>query len=527
LDLNNLQPESPAAPAEFSMPWQLPPDSPSGLLGQQGFGGTQFPIESGLEQHDPAAQVSPELAKEADTPDKPLDWPPWTFMLLGDCGEADPHLLKRSSLAAHADKVRFRRLHRDQRDLDSGHDLDRQRPLVFMIGSENLYDKYEPRLEEDVLRNIRLELGRISSTVGIRLVKLYFRFIYPYFPVLSRSRMLQDYGLAEDAVSGLSLSLKAALYASALPYMVYDDVLSTMLDLDLPTAKTLYRMCWTAISHEIHSPRLSTMQACLLLLQRDNVDRYVQGSPFQWSLMAWAVSLAQTLGLSTDCSTMRGIPTWEKRLRKRLWWATYVLDKWNFALAGLTSHIKEEDYDVLPLTSADFVSDGKGSNTFSPDPPPGPTHFQRLVELSLILANTISAFFTIRASRTSTNNFAYTYQLATNLQLELDNWKTSLDQYVAIQAIGPPARTRLDGTASLHLAYWALRLLVLRALLRSLESSTGTPEDKQLREEYRDSVRRNAAFCCEEVVNFVENLAPGAWNAFWHKCKLTTLCLAL
>lgn len=522
------------------MPWQMTPDAHAGLLlDQHGLGDNQFTIESTPESQTLITQASPEPNTEPDALDKPLDWPPQTFMLLGDSGEADPHLLKRSSLAAHADNLRFRRLYRDQRALDGGQDLDHQRPLVFMIGSENLYDKYEPRLEDDVLRSIQSELGRISTTVGIRLVKLYFRFIYPYFPVISRSRMLQDYGLAEDIVAGLSLSLKAALYASALPYMVYDDVLSTMLDLDLPTAKSLYRMCWTAITHEIHSPGLSTMQACLLLLQRDNVDRYVQGSPFQWSLMAWTVSLAQTLGLSTDCSTMRGIPAWEKRLRKRLWWATYVLDKWNFSLAGLTSHIKDEDFDVLPLTSADFASDGRGSNAFSPDPPPGPTHFQRLVELSTILANTVSAFFTIRATRTSTSNFAYTYQLANNLQLELETWKASFGQSIAMQAVGPAARTRLDGNASLHVAYWAVRLLLLRALLRSLEANAGTAEDKQLREEYRDAVRRSAESCCEEVVNFVENLAPGAWNAFWHKCRslpaivcfgrlleLRTLCLS-
>ena len=479
-----------------------------------------FNVQGVADRQPMEQQGSEDPRLDDDGPEQPLDQKSWTYLLLGDSGEADPHLLKRSSLAAHADNLRFRRLYRDQDPSNGGEDLDRQRPLVFMLGAHSLYNKYEPRANEDELRKIQIELDRISNKVGTRLVKLYFKYVYPYFPVLSRSRLLQDYGLAEDTVSELPLSLKAALYASALPYMVYDDILSTMLDLDLPTAQSLYRMCWTAITHEIHTPRTSTIQACLLLLQRDNIDRYVQGSPFQWSLMAWTVSLAQTLGLSTDCSTVGGIPQWERRLRKRLWWATYALDKWNFSLSGLTSHIRNEDFDVLPLTSSDFASDGRGSNGLSPDTIEGSNHFQLLVELTTLLSDITDTFFTIRASKTTASDFAATCRLANELQTRLQAWKSSFDQFVAIQTPGPTLRTRLDGNASLHLAYYAVRLLLFRAMLRSLTAATGTPEDKQLREECSESVRRGAETCCEEVVEFIDNLPSGAWNAFWHKCKI-------
>ncbi|KAL2211037.1 hypothetical protein CC79DRAFT_1366410 [Sarocladium strictum] len=443
----------------------------------------------------------------------PLDQPTWTYMLLSDSGEGDPHLLKRSALAVHADNIHFRRFPRDP---ELNGDLDCRRPIVFMLGRETLYSNYEPRIELEELDAMRVDINKISSRVGARLIKLFFQHVHPYFPILSRTAMLQDGDVSEGTLSSLPLSLKAVLYAVALPYMIYDDVLSTMLDVDLPTAKTLYRISWTAITQEIHIPRLSTLQACLLLLQRDNIDRYVQGSPFQWSLMAWTVSLAQTLGLPTDCSTVRGMPAWEKRLRKRLWWATYVLDKWNFATTGLASHIHADDYDVLPLTDIDCQS----SDDVQPiDDLPKLGSFRHLVDLTHLLAETTTSFFTVRATRLVGNDFAATMAKANDLQYRLSAWKTSLDTFTAAQSSQGHSQTRarLDGNASLIVAFWALQLLIHRAILRALEAPDGTDEDKQLRRDCRQTARRSVESCCGQVADYVDQLRAGAWNAFWHK----------
>jgi hypothetical protein len=445
----------------------------------------------------------------------PLDQPTWTYMLLSDSGEGDPHLLKRSAMAIHADNIHFRRFPRDP---NAGADLDCQRPIVFMLGRETLYNKYEPQVNPDELRSMQADLDKISSRVGARLIKLFFQHIYPSFPILSRSYMLRDDAVPEETLASLPLSLKAVLYAMTLPYMVYDDVLSTMLDVDLPTAKTLYRACWLAITQEVHTPQLSTLQACLLLLQRDNIDRYVQGSPFQWSLLAWTVSLAQTLGMSTDMSTVRGMPAWEKRLRKRLWWAVYVLDKWNFATSGLASHIHADDFDVLPLTDADCESTDGGQNA---DSLPRLASFRHLVDLTQILSDTTTTFFTVKATRAMSSDFAGTMTKANDLQYRLSAWKSSLDTITATQSSQAPAhlRARLDGNASLVLAFWALQLLIHRAILRALEAPDGTEEDKQLRKECRQSARRSVESCCGQVADYVDQLKAGAWNAFWHKCK--------
>lgn len=437
--------------------------------------------------------------------------------LLGEAGEADPYLLRHPSLAAHSGNMTFRQIHRDKNPSKEGQPLDTERPLVFMLGEHSLYDKYEPRVEDTVLNGIRKELERISDDIGIRLVMLYFEHIYPYFPILSRSQMLAGGREIKETLSSLPLSLKASLYASAIPFMVYDDYLSTILDVDPPSTQTLNRMAWTAITHEAHTPHLSTLQSCLLLLQRDNVAQFVQCSPFHLSLVAWTVGLSQTLGLSTDCSTWQGIPAWEKRLRRRLWWATYVLDKWMLLTAGLSTHIKDDDFDVLPLTAVDFASDTDVSRTLSPVLP----HFAHLVALTTILSDIHHNFFTLKASKATSRDFGQTTELGKGLRSRLYSWKESFDLFHSLQR-NSESRTQLDGHVSLGLAYYAVTMLLLRAIMRPLESpsSCGTIEDLRMRGRSCESVRLEARTCCAETVQYLEQIQPGSWNAFWHKCAL-------
>jgi hypothetical protein len=516
--------------------------------------------------------------------------PSQTSFLLGDTGESDPYLLRTSALAGRPGKedsdspisyvqIQTQKAPRHSANgsmlggaagaaatgagAGAGADafLDEERPLVFMLIEHSLHGRYEPKVEEEDLQKAHADLqGMCSDDIGVRLVRLYFKYVYPYWPVLSRTMMLSsDLTLAEN-VANLPLSLKAALYAAGLPFMVFDDVLATQLDLQKLSASRLHRICWLAITHEIHNPHLSTVQSCLLLLQRANDDRYVMDSPFRWSLLAWTVSLAQGLGLSTDCSDWLGIPVWEKRLRRRLWWAVFVMDKWCFPSAGLATHIKREDYDTLPLTANDFVTvaavetspkdmslsasgppppppatsvDNNNHNLPSglappPPPPAGPhedSHFYHLVELSRITSDILDGFFTIRAASSTRGDFSRTIELARPLRTRLQSWKESFDVFLARRRQGQgqwganARNTRLDGNVCLSLSYLVSVMILFRAMLRPLESPAVLAGTVQIEERGRDAVRAGAKACCVEVVQFVEMIPRSAWDAHWHSCK--------
>jgi hypothetical protein len=254
-------------------------------------------------------------------------------------------------------------------------------------------------------------------------------------------------------------------------------------------------------------------------------------SAFRWSLLGWTISLAKSLGLSTDCSDWQGIPAWEKRLRKRLWWATYVVDKWSYMSAGLTPLIKNEDFDVLPLTSIDFMSsDMEGlqkQEAIRDDMIHENSHFYHLVTLSIILSDVIDSYFTIRASRSTATNFSLTLELAKPLRSRLHSWKESYDVFISQGQNDSRLEARLDGNASLGLAYPVATMILFRALLRPLEGSSGSREDKIMRENGREAVRAGAKACCVEVVQFLEQVKRGVWDAFWHSCNSPTAILCL
>ena len=362
-----------------------------------------------------------------------------------------------------------------------------------------------------------------TPDVAVRLARLYFRFVYPYFPAISKTHYF--YHLRERLKQS-PLSLRAALMATGLAFASYDDVLATTLAHAFPSVSRLWQIVWLAATHEMHTPHLATLQSCLLLLQRVNSDRYVMDTPFRWSLIAWSVALAQSLGLSTDCSDWLDIPVWEKRLRRRLWWAVYVVDKWGLMSAGLVSHITEDDFDVAPLTADDFVIDrpatisdtGQTSKEgYRFDPSEGNLHFLHQAQLSAILSDILHAFFSIRASARTQHDLALSLEIGRPLRTRLKEWKARFDAY-SLQNRTSQTRSpagNLDGNASLGLAYPVATIILFRALLRPLESVNVSPAEVERLAAGREAVRMGAKACCIESVEFVEGLGRNAWDAFW------------
>lgn len=193
----------------------------------------------------------------------------------------------------------------------------------------------------------------------------FFRYVHPYFPVLSRERIVRD---LDCDPSSLQTCLLAAIYGHSLPFCVFDDKLCVEVYTP-PSADDLFKLAWQSALPDYHTPSLSVIQALLLLVQRRPTNRHVADTPFKWTLMAEIVALAQALGLNIDPSRWP-IPQWEKRLRRRLAWAVYVQDKWLSLNFGRSSHIHMEDWDVEPLNENDTWCE----------------HFLHLVSLTQIVA---------------------------------------------------------------------------------------------------------------------------------------------
>lgn len=111
---------------------------------------------------------------------------------------------------------------------------------------------------------------------GEALIRLYFRIVHPSFPVLHKKVFLEKYRRTHREFSP---PLLAAVYMLALNWWSYSAELA---NLPPPDLSKLERLASKTINDVIHRPKLSTIQAGLLLLQRPGGD--------SWQLTAQLVS---------------------------------------------------------------------------------------------------------------------------------------------------------------------------------------------------------------------------------------------
>jgi len=452
---------------------------------------------------------------------------------IGETGESNPYLLRHYPYDENDECTISKLTYRRIKSTSNQNTISGEKgepPVVFMLADDSLAQKGEPRVEDDVLAKNRSDLaGMFSEQEALRLIGLFFRFVYPYFPILCKSEVFLNGTVSPSVLHTLPLSLLSAMYATALPFMLYDDLLAATIVHSPPPIHQLYRISWLAVTQELHTPRLATLQACLLLLQRAPTNRYTTDTPWKTSLVGWTVSLAQTLGLPKECSDWTSIPTWEMTLRKRLWYGVFIMDKWASLGAGMPSHIRIDDFDVLPLIDTDLEppSFEPTSNTIPGflEPEADTNHFRLLSELTMILSDIMDSYYSLRATQRTSKDFTLSLDIARPLRSRLKMWNDSLPPALALrqpERADSRGMARLSGNPSLSLAYIVATITLYRALLRPLENLTSIEEEDHGIVGSRLAVRKGAKECAREVVEFVENLGRGALDAFWHSCNSPT-----
>ncbi|UQC79218.1 fungal specific transcription factor domain-containing protein [Colletotrichum lupini] len=318
---------------------------------------------------------------------------------------------------------------------------------------------------------------------------LFVQYVYPAFPVISRSQIVTAFdGHFKSASPGhapLPTYLLAAIYASALPFTAYDDILCVSSVYKKPSAQRLWQIVYDGIQTTLHTPKLSTISSALLYLHkpRVGVQHVSADTSFAWSMIASVVGLATSLALHLDCSSW-SIPPWEKRLRRRLWWMTFSEATWRSLLLGRPAIIAPDQWNVSELTSLDFevgemllgLGDDTKANDFA-EKLRLATHesdegmiSQRLATLTIIADNIYRCLYTIRATEKLADDLAGSIRAIKPLREELKLWYASLPIYLKTPKIDPErvAPAAPSSAACLKFAYLTLEILLYRALLRPL-----------------------------------------------------------
>ncbi|KAI1741569.1 transcription factor TamA [Xylaria scruposa] len=358
------------------------------------------------------------------------------------------------------------------------------------------------------------EIERIVAPHGRRLIDLYFEVVHPGFPIIQKNVFYEKY---ERDCHEFSPPVLAAVYILAINWWDHSEELSRC---QRPNVRGLERLIRSSLADAMWRPKLSTVQAGLLLSQRPEGD--------QWAPTAQLVATAQELGLHLDCTHWK-IPPWEKGLRKRLAWALYMQDKWGALVHGRPSHIFSSNWIVQPLAPNDFSEadcdedDIEGKEEIER----GRTLFVQMVYLSQVLAEILETFYTLQAMQNVTaagpQGTHLVLSLAKPIQLKLKEWYAALPATIRMDSsfLGSPiATSRLSSIGYLHLAYFATEITLHRRIIRALAS------DSQAIDPYLEHICRSAAKArLISAMDFVNRLTPLHLRAFWYFASKTNFAL--
>lgn len=214
----------------------------------------------------------------------------------------------------------------------------------------------------------------------------FFQYVQPAYPVLCA----QDYkALTTGLGSDLSIGLKAAIYALALPFCFLDDHLSLNKAYQQPPTDGLWGIAHRCLVRSSQKPLLALVQLYCLLLQRPPENFAVGDMSGQWTLSCSALAAAESLGLNLDPSDWR-LPRWEMHLRRRLWWIVYIDHIWSALVLGRPSHVKDENWSVSKLTLEDLEVDEHGSSEVGNHIRGQSAYFLSLCDLTGIASDVLS-----------------------------------------------------------------------------------------------------------------------------------------
>ncbi|KAF2730044.1 hypothetical protein EJ04DRAFT_568075 [Polyplosphaeria fusca] len=365
----------------------------------------------------------------------------------------------------------------------------------IMLPDENTQDYAD---DGDTLHHVE----SIVQPHGPALLDLYFRTVHPNFPIIQKHLFIQRY---RNGDRSFSPPLIAGMYILALNWWTFDPKLAAY---QKPDASRLEAIATKSLSLAMERPKLSTVQAGLLLLQRPEAD--------SWSLTTQLVAIGQELGLHLDCSSW-SIPPWERGLRKRIAWALYMQDKWSSLIHGRPSHIFSANWAVQPINDDDFREDGDGYDhplqetaEEREENERGRVLFGQMISLTAIMAEVMDTFYTQVAiqdfQNAGTKSTNLILERAKPVQLKLKLWHEELPKEIRMQAA---TSSRLLSTGYLHLAYFATEITLHRRIVQSLDPKATDP--------YLLFVCRNAAKTrLISAMDFVNRLKPSHLRAFWY-----------
>ncbi|KAI5245114.1 hypothetical protein E4T42_06878 [Aureobasidium subglaciale] len=346
---------------------------------------------------------------------------------------------------------------------------------------------------------------------GQALIDLYFRIVHPSFPILHKGVFLEKYA---RSYREFSPALLAAVYLLTTNYWRYSPTLATK---PKPDACLLHKLATESYDLTIYRPKLSSVQAGLLLAQFECFESDVMSSGSRGRLSAQLVSMAHDMGLHLDPSRW-DLPPWEISLRIRLAWAIYMQDKWVAFIEGRPSLLTDRDWIVPLVQHKDFPEQLEDNEEGSSEVENGRIIFMQMIELTRILSDSLDNVFSLRAHQaiqSSTDPVGALLSRAQPLQRRLTVWSDAAMEVLSLERASSMKLTCIGYLRLAHLAVEVSmhRRIICQTMSPSADSNIAT------------ACRIAAKHMWLSALVFVDSLKARHLKSFWYFCS--TACLTL
>ncbi|KAB8228762.1 fungal specific transcription factor domain-containing protein [Aspergillus alliaceus] len=375
-------------------------------------------------------------------------------------------------------------------------DMGIQYPVTFHIVRDDKAIGYQNHVEQDMIE-------RCVAPYGSSLIDLFWRIVHPCYPILNKGKFMERYSISYREIEA---SILGAIYLISLNWWTYDRELNNK---PAPNETLLRERVIQAIQNSYHRPKLSSIEATLLLVQCKPEDALNPDHTWTWGYTSQALSIGEALGLHLDASSWE-IPEWERGLRKRLSWAMYMQDKWTALMHGRPSHIHDDNWGVKDIDDSDLYDVDDNMNPKNDEVPmndiqTGRRGFVEMITLSKSLSKILTEFFSLRASKSQ--DTVELYHRAIPILEKLHIWRVNIPHSLLMDRQIP---RRLCANGSLHLSYHSLILTLLRRIIRSIALVSICSNITVL-----NDTRKLASDAVEAAMVFVRTLRPDHLEAFW------------
>ncbi|VEU24177.1 DEKNAAC105457 [Brettanomyces naardenensis] len=343
------------------------------------------------------------------------------------------------------------------------------------------------------------KLRSLIGDYGPRLLLIFFQRISPFLPLFSRG--LFYFGRNQNMLDFRN-SLVSTLLTTAMDWWKDDPVLQRYLP---PSDVTLFNIASSTMMKEQVNPNYSTLQACVLLSQKRPFDHCMPDTPFRWSLLGMAGSMAMSMGYNEDCSEW-DIPHWNKRLRRRIWWTFVVQDTWFAASYGRPLHISRRFWYVSYPSQKDFeaysMDDDEAEN------------FRLSVVCFCYMTRLTEAVAQACEELTSTNterrSFETTFEVGQVLLHRIVNLEEACPDCLQISFQKDCQTAWANG--SVQVAIQSAKLFIYKHLIHRWMLCKESEESV----ENQEIVYRESLECLRRCLELVKELKPLHFKFFWY-----------